>query len=252
MLELRVEDDKADKMLKGFLLELYAYLALVGNITIESGLGKRAINLDPFLFSLDSLAGYPTFGCMFGCASELFEIIPSICLLGRDRLLKSKQKEKDPTLKKYQALQAKIENWQPPINLEYGTEENRQLVLAARIYQQGLLIFLHASFFAYQKDDFSHSLEVEHISNNMFELLDAVSSKAASTILWPIIILGSCLHLPERQRKLRTILSTSVFQMTSLTRAIQLLDWLWDDPTAFGPQGLDIVMKTHKVNFCMA
>jgi len=256
LLELQKEDRRTDKPLKGFLLELYAYLALVGNITINSH--QRTICLDPFLFSLDSLKEYETFGCMFGCASKLFEIIPSICLLGRNRVLVSKQEQADPTFEQYQALQTTIKNWRPPQDMEAGTEYHRQLVIAAQIYQQGLLIFLHASFFTSQIDDpgvYSArlpELEIEHHTDKMFELIDTISEEAASTILWPMIIMGSCLRSPTKQKKLREMWATSLFRMTSLSRVIQLLDWLWDDPTAFGPHGLEIVMRKHKVNFCMA
>jgi hypothetical protein len=36
--------------------------------------------------------------------------------------------------------------------------------------------------------------EVESIADEMFLLLEAISTRAASTMLWPIIIMGSCLR----------------------------------------------------------
>jgi len=255
LLELQKTGQLADKELKGFLLELYAYLALVGNITIKSE--QRSISLDPFLFSLDGLAEFETFGCMFGCASKLFEIIPSICILGRHRASHAEQVHYNTVYAEFQAIQLRIQDWEPPAIFRDESECNRQLVIAARIYQQGLMIFLHASFYVKQTDDSnSHAaqadLAIERCSDRMFELIDEISRKAASTILWPMIIMGSCLRLPAKQQKLRAIWARYAFQMTSVSRAIQLLNWLWDDPAAFGPHGLETVMKKHKVNFCMA
>jgi len=64
--------------------------------------------------------------------------------------------------------------------------------------------------------------------------------------------MGSCLRDQEKQERLRNMWVQSHFQMTALSRAIQLVDWVWDDPQAYGPLGLDTVMKRRKVNFCMA
>jgi hypothetical protein len=79
VMELQRLSSENENTLRGFVLEQYAYLVLVGNITIISEVGQRSIELDPFLFSLESLAEHPTFGFMFGCAYELFGMIPRIC-----------------------------------------------------------------------------------------------------------------------------------------------------------------------------
>jgi hypothetical protein len=67
-----------------------------------------------------------------------------------------------------------------------------------------------------------------------------------------MIIMGSCLRLPEKRHKPREMLVASPFHMTAVPRTIQLLDWLWEDASAYGPHGLEAVMKKHKINLCMA
>jgi hypothetical protein len=86
----------------------------------------------------------------------------------------------------------------------------------------------------------------------MFLLLEEISTRAASTILWLMIIMGSRLRVPEKRHKLREMLVASPFHMTAFRRTIQLLDWLWEDSSAYGPYGLEAVMKKHKINLCMA
>ena len=98
LMELQRPSNERENTLRGFVLELYAYLALVGNITITSEGGRRSIELDPFFFSLESLAEYPTFGFMFGCAYELFGMIPRICQLGRRRMMEDRRDKRSSEL----------------------------------------------------------------------------------------------------------------------------------------------------------
>lgn len=208
LMELQRPSNERENTLRGFVLELYAYLALVGNITITSEVGQRSIELDPFLFSLESLAKYPTFGFMFGCAYELFGMIPRICQLGRRRMMEDRRSESSLELfSQYQTLQQKIQDWEPPTPtyLDTGPEKTNMLIIAARIYQKGLLIFLHSSFYISNAKDPILAAEVESIADEMFLLLEAISTRAASTILWPMIIMGSCLRLPEKRHKLSTL-----------------------------------------------
>jgi hypothetical protein len=154
----------------------------------------------------------------------------------------------------YQTLQQKIQNWEPPTSryLDTSPEKTNTLIIAARIYQKGLLIFLHSSFYISNAKDPILIAEVDSIADEMFLLLEEISTRAASTILWPMIIMGSCLRLLEKRHKLREMLVASPFHMTAVPRTIQLLDWLWEDPSAHGPHGLEAVMKKHKINLCMA
>jgi len=178
MLELQKPGNEEDKTLRGFLLELYAYLALVGNIKLGSEAGYRAVDLDPFLFSLGSLSEYPTFGFMFGCAYELFELIPTVCQFGRQRILEEKRGQSPSLLVgEYETPQERIRTWQPPAQLEFGTEQTEQLITAARIYQHGLLIFLRSAFYLSNIDGPVFIIEVESSSDQMFEFINKLSSK---------------------------------------------------------------------------
>ncbi|RDW57250.1 hypothetical protein BP5796_12700 [Coleophoma crateriformis] len=252
LLDLR-DNKNTDNELRGFLLEIYTYLVLVANITLDFESSSRTIVLDPIIFSFQNLQQYPTFGVMFGCAYKLFEVIPAICNLGRQRLLEEKRGLcSQESISQYKSLENEIRDWRPPEDLEPGHENTKQLINAAVIYQHGLWIFLHTSFYA---SDIKHETlvaKVDRLVEEMFRLLDSLSTKAASTVLWPSIIMGSCIRAPKQQKLLRQMWQISPFRMTILGRTIQLLNWLWEDPDAYGPLGLERVMKIHRVNFCMA
>ncbi|KAL9567409.1 hypothetical protein ACKAV7_008484 [Fusarium commune] len=72
------------------------------------------------------------------------------------------------------------------------------------------------------------------------------------TILWPIIICGSCLVEESLKRRVLSGLSSSRYHMGHTKTACQLLDALWadPDPRAYGPYGLHLVMEKHGFSFC--
>ena len=69
----------------GFLVELYAYLALVAGVTPTGTRDRRTVILDPFLSSLEFLSQCKTYGTLLGFGHGLFEIIPDISALAQRR-----------------------------------------------------------------------------------------------------------------------------------------------------------------------
>lgn len=257
---------RRDDALRGFLLELYAYLALVGNITLNLESKDRSIAFDDFMFSLDSLSGSETFGVMFGCAHGLFELIPRICQMGFDR---QEERRKDSMLTEtsliYASLWQTIVEWRLREGMNDGTESSKQLLVAAEMYRHAMLIFLHATFYGSSINE-PVLLELVDVSaREYFPLMEEfeksdsmenlrVPAPIGTTLLWPSINMGSCMRRKDHQQRFRFMLLGSSYNMTIVQRAVQLLDWLWGDPSeyAYGPYGLEMTMKKQTVNFCMA
>ncbi|KAH7403085.1 fungal-specific transcription factor domain-containing protein [Cadophora sp. MPI-SDFR-AT-0126] len=256
---------KSDSDIRGFLLELYTYLALINNVTLNLESEARLISFDPFMFSLNSLEGSSSFGVMFGCAHELFELIPRICELGvechKDKLGVFSSSR---GAYHYVVLEGKISAWRPP--LRNGLQYPGDLLAAAEIYRRALLIFLHTTFYGPRVTDpllrssvndvidavvpvFGQMLEWLTLDENGRTCEPAI----ATTMLWPLTIIGSCMVEPDHRQYLRTILTTSQYEMQSLSCVMNLLDWLWEDPNdyAYGPYGLEMVMKKRKINICI-
>lgn len=84
---------------------------------------------------------------MFGCAHELFEMIPRICQLGVEcyqNKLGVFSASRHSYL--YFALEGKIQTWKP--SHRNGVPYPGHLLLAAEIYKRALLIFLHTAFYS--------------------------------------------------------------------------------------------------------
>lgn len=250
-----------DRDLLGFLLELYAYLVFVGHVTPNSVTEYRAIPLDPIITSSIDTNNFKTGGVMFGYAQGLFSLIPFISHLGRQRLLEDQYGEcPAERLSTYDSLRRQILDWHAP---ESGYRESKNsrddLITAATIYQHSLLIFLHASFHGSNTVNSGSITEVESSIKIVLSLLWNLShastpSPLLSIMMWPIIITGSCLRDPRLQANLRSGLLESSVTMNIVTRAVQLLDCLWAEQSdvAYGPMGLEIVMKKHGLNICMS
>jgi hypothetical protein len=62
---------------------------------------------------------------------------------------------------------------------------------------------------------------------------------------------GSCSRDPDQRASIRSSLLDSQFDFTIVERAVQLLDWLREDPSefAYGPYGLGLIWRSIKSIF---
>ncbi|KAF8855767.1 hypothetical protein BDZ45DRAFT_488215 [Acephala macrosclerotiorum] len=253
-----------DEHFRIFLLELYAYLALVGNITTSLGSLDRTIPLDSFLSYLEGLDDEKTSGSMLSCAHGLFQLIPQIRQLGllcqeEDRIILSS----GSSAFQYASLEAKLEHWEPSPDRYRNSEFPAQLLAAGRIYQYAILTFLHTKYYGSDVNNPILLQKVDALILKLFQLMKECRwaqpghpkiPAIATTLLWPYVIMGSCMRYLEHQDHIRSMLQRSPFEMTIVQRVLQLLEWLWADssPYAYGPYGLEITMKKHNMNICMA
>jgi len=79
-------------------------------------------------------------------------------------------------------------------------------------------------------------------------------SPVLSVMLWPCMIIGSCLRESVARQYLRGKMLETRFNMKLVQRSVQLLDWLWEDNAldAYGPYGLGVVMRKHGVMHSMS
>jgi hypothetical protein len=232
------------------LLELYTYLVTVVNITANTNSDYHSVIFDPYAETLGSFRDSKMYGSMLGCAQPLFEMIPSICKLGY-RVIQDQKND----MTAYKLLEARILGWQPQENTPEKGEFTSDRVIAAKIYQQSLLIFLHSNYYGSQVSDpiFLNLIDKSLEAIIPLVMLLPLDSPILTTFMWPTMIIGSCIREPLGHGLLLGRIRDSPFNMTSISKGIQLLEWLWedDDPAAFGPYGLGLVMKKHNVTYCM-
>lgn len=129
-------------------------------------------------------------------------------------------------------------------------------MVAARVYKQAILVFLHTTFYASKATDPRLLTLIDTLIDAIFPPVDSLDadSPVLPIMLWPCMIIGSCLRQPKQREYLRDRMLETPFNMTGLLSAVQLLDWLWEDSAldAYGPYGLGSVMRKHGVIHSMS
>jgi hypothetical protein len=197
--------------------------------------------------ALGGLHESKSYGAMLGCAHDLFELIPAVCKLGEKRL----QEERDglysfETMVTYKSLESKSKNWE---ELDHALGSNNDFLTVAKLYQQALLIFLHTNFWG---SNVSDPVLLDMIDGSIGILLSLIvtvpaDSPILTVLLWPSIIIGSCLRRPEHRDFLRGMMESSPFSNASVSQAVQTLVWLWEDG-GYGPYGLGATIKKHNIS----
>jgi Fungal specific transcription factor domain len=249
---LALSPDPGGHEICGFLLETYAYLVSVVNFTANTDSDYKTVVFDPCTETLESFRDSKVYGALLGCGQDLFELIPSICKFGYRRITEEKNdKISFETIALYKSLESKIRDWQPPEEVSQSSSTKDRIV-SAKIYQQALLVFLHANYYGSKVTDPKFLALVDTSLAMSVPLLDNITedSPIMATLLWPGLILGSCLQQPLHRMLLRHRMLASPFNMLLVSQTVQLLDWLWQD-NEFGPYGLGNVMKKHKIKHCM-
>ncbi|KAH7169460.1 fungal-specific transcription factor domain-containing protein [Fusarium sp. MPI-SDFR-AT-0072] len=269
--------DGTSRPMFGFMMELYAYLVLMNILTPYGVVEQRTIPFDSFILSLSSLDEFETFGIMFGGMHSLFELIPKISVLFAQRLREDGREDEGlgpgadscpslQSLEMYRILRGLIDNWSLPPHLYPANDpgtcttpgagsdgRRKERYLSGEIYRHALSIYLAASMAG---KGGAGRLVLDEIQGHVEAVLDLAPLLEEScfdyTILWPIIICGSCLVEESLKRRVLSGLSSSRYHMGHTKTACQLLDALWadPDPRAYGPYGLHLVMEKHGFSFC--
>jgi hypothetical protein len=163
---------------EGLALETYAYLALVSQICPNAAYMDRLVADDDFLFSLQWLRKYPSFGTFFSHGVDLFEMIPVVNQLARERmalwrLARLQDGSKRNTLafdeagsartalelqssmlqKRAQRMADYLSSWKSPPVPAASAGYELEHRLCGEVYRTGLLVFLDACCLEYSDQD---------------------------------------------------------------------------------------------------
>ena len=253
---LAIDPNCGDTEVRAFLLETYAYMVSVANITVNIQPAYSVFALGPCIAGLERFQSCQASGMMFGFARDLITLIPSICTLGYNRII-----EEDTGMDSlesaacYADLLWKLENWKESPISEASKSNVNDLLLAAKLYKEAILIFLHAAFYASKVTDPEF---LRLVDTSLYAALSSIDfdndSPVLPVMLWPSMIMGSCLRDPMQREYLRCKMLQTTFNMTVVLNSVQLLDWLWEDNSidAYGPYGLGSVMKKHGIIHSMS
>ncbi|KAH6867790.1 fungal-specific transcription factor domain-containing protein [Thelonectria olida] len=252
-----LESDSATHF--GLGLELYAYLTVANCLTPYGLLQERMFSLDSFITSLNSLTIYSTFGTMFAGLHDLFVLIPQISLLFSHRLMEQESGIPDPTsacVELHGKLRRYLQDWKllhnDPDSPSSSSCHEGSLSQVSKIFQLGIEIYLIAAMEGSSVLNPKIVCQFQSHIDAVYDFgFDLDCSQWSATLLWPIIISGSCTIQKRQQENLSKALNESRYRMNHSIRTIELLSRLWDnpDPLVYGPYGLYLTISQHDPTF---
>jgi hypothetical protein len=250
--------NEENERLHTFLLDQYLYFSFVGD-----NLGLSAKGRTPYGPVLDNLADSihsrvqqsSTQSVMFGQCFRLFEIIPKITAFA-NRPARTYPRHDDPEIKyEFSRLEAQVLAWRADtpttekstiIWHEFNAEVNVGLLV-----QCAMLIFLRAALCGPVIPPGPVFDQIQSLVEDFMRVSKALtlSAKPRTTLLWPDLIVGSCVLKASHRSHLLHCLEHSHFEMHNLAQAAKLLRLLWDTDgygiSLFGPYGLNEVAEKH-------
>ncbi|KAL8366803.1 hypothetical protein RB595_008746 [Gaeumannomyces hyphopodioides] len=243
----------------GFSIELYTYISVNNMLTYQSYLADADTASDPFVVALEDMAAFPTFGALFAGGHELFRLVPQVSQLASRRLAE----ETDPPTPPSGPLQAvhddllaRIASWTMPQPRAAETaSEWGDRATAAEAFRQGLLIYLAAAAGGSRvASDAGAMGTIQRCAGDFYGhalRLHLAPAPYTASLMWPTMMVGSCMVDAGQQETLERALRRGRFGMRHLGVLADVLRLLWDDPDprAFGPNGLRLVMRKHGITF---
>ncbi|CAO2652299.1 Nn.00g005820.m01.CDS01 [Neocucurbitaria sp. VM-36] len=242
----------SEQSMVGFLVEQYAYLVLVSNISFLPERLNRQIDQALPCPSLGVInKGTDIYGCLFGSSHQLYECITCICELAAIRRAEGQQSSLSSS-GRYLELQHNITGWTP------GSDSmDDGLATAGYMCQQACLIFLHTSFHGPHPPTQYLVLTIEPLIERFLEHFTQLSYEAASwtTISWPCHVAGSCMKNEAQREQISEIIRKSTIRMRLFHEIISTLSRFWAemdaDTTLYGPYGLEEVLTRYNINPCI-
>ncbi|KFZ14407.1 hypothetical protein V502_06092 [Pseudogymnoascus sp. VKM F-4520 (FW-2644)] len=247
-------DEQDYNPLAGALLELYAYHELGSSLRLPLDLNDvKAISTSSVLQS-KHLRRFATFGCIIGCAAELYGMVPQICQLATRPRDETGEVDKGYYDTLFQHLERSIKSWSVKVACDsaYSDEQSHQRspdaveIAAGMLVRNAVLIFLYSAYYLDEKCVLQIS---QPLVDESIELRGAIDNTPwITSTFWPLMVVGSYAHTPRQREQLLQFLPP---RMPLLRRAVEILQWLWNEPEhIFGLQGLAYVLDKHDTSYC--
>lgn len=118
------------------------------------------------------------------------------------------------------------------------------------VYRSTLLIFLETALSPLFKRDIGRFMRIQcYVDLTMVDLPSILLSNYSCTLVWLLIIIGSC-EVKQKQRSLiQNILKHNQYMMRHCSRTCELLEMLWANENEFtiGSRGLGLLMGKNTI-----
>ncbi|OAL40444.1 hypothetical protein AYO20_00180 [Fonsecaea nubica] len=210
-----------------FVTEFYAYVLTLSSFTSKTSVVDDA----QVIFNALSRLKTPMTGPFFGCARELFALIPSaaaaIRYLDHEPRTNEQTQQHDPSLTTN--LRSRVLSWAPaPICRD-------DQVIAGRLYQLSILLLLNNTEEPGEIEggDFPSSSEV--LMSNFVDMLQNlnVGAEITTTLCWPLAVAGSYAYDVHHQQVIKQYLveMEAHYAFKNLTLLRTLLQRCWQGRT---------------------
>lgn len=246
--------------LSDLLVECYAYFSLIAHFDDHNPAEKYCMwdGEAHIASAIERMQASSTFGSYFGCAFELYRLIPdvsSLLLHEDDRLSPELSSNRRKLLGE---LTRKVMRWRvssedtgtPEASVYESTSESTSGI----VIQNTLLILLHSCRHDQYWDRQTAWDMIQPLIDYNMSLFDVLEdTPAMSVTFWTFFITASMLR-DRRQQEAFVKRLTSHHTKTALTdRIIQLLKWVWEDSneSTYGLVGLSRVARVHGTHLCL-
>lgn len=239
----RLSMSAAEQKLYGFVMEVYSYIVLCNSITPFDMNCNRTLIYDPFLQTLDDLRDLGAFGVMFSCFYHLFELISSVSLFAVQSPDINRHEE-------HRRLKARIGALESSVPKEPDIHLHPCCSATLKVYRIALLAFLETANSPFSKYDTTRMQHLQPLLDvAVLNLPQILPSNYSCILMWPIMIIGSCLVEEEQRAVVTHMLLYNQYGMKNTAQASMLLELLWNDPGeyVFGPYGLGLLMNQHNL-----
>ncbi|KAE8419840.1 fungal-specific transcription factor domain-containing protein [Aspergillus pseudocaelatus] len=243
----------SSRTLCGLTFELYAYVALVASPTpYTNGTESELDTRTSLLPSWDIIRNYGIFGIIVSPIYQCLEVIPRVVALCIRRQAEMTFNEcSAESWAEFDSIIGMIETIEFADDVLAATldpEHGPSLSISA-VYRHALTIFAYDAMWCgtLTGDESRLSIVREHALHALALIPTLIDTHFRNILLWPTIVVGSCLLKEEERDILRSLLSHKA-PISAVTKMKAMLESLWAENNAlyFGPYGLQKHMRSHQ------
>lgn len=242
----------------GITIELYTYLSLITTPTpYDNGTSSEMDTRNSLLLPWELLKDLEGFGVIISPIHRCLEIIPHVVALCTRRQSELTFNEcSSESLILFTELMAIIDTigCGEDLGSALNSEAPQSLSISA-VYRHALTIFAYDAMWCgtIAGDDSRLSIVRQHALSALTLLPSLMDTHYRNLLLWPTIVIGSCLLNEGEFDVIRSGLSIRqpIFVITKMRMMLERL-WAEKDPVYFGPYGLQKHMMSHETVIYLA
>jgi hypothetical protein len=240
------------RTLWGVSFEFYTYLALITTPTpYNNGTNSELDTRTSLLLSWDLVKEFGVFGVIVSSIYRCLEIIPRVVTLcaRRQAELIFNQCSSESLM-----IFAEVMDLIDAIRCEDDLSgsslnpETRHSLSVLAVYRHALTIFAYDAMWcgAIVEDETRLSIVRQHSLSALTLLPTLMDTHHRNILLWPTIVIGSCLLNESERDIVRSILMVRepIFVVTNMKMMLEKM-WAENDSAYFGPYGLHEYMLSH-------